>query len=125
MAFKRNTPADFWANVRKGPDCWTWKPGLDAYGAARATVDGVQELAHRVAYRLTHDDVPEGAIIRRTCNNRLCVNPDHAYDAACVAQANAIRQEYTQGGVSMAELGKRHGMSVYRVFRMVHAGGAA
>lgn len=38
---------------------------------------GEMEPAHRLAYRLTHGDIPEGATIEQTCGNSRCIEPEH------------------------------------------------
>jgi hypothetical protein len=35
------------------------------------------DLAHRVAYRLTVGEIPDGLTVDHLCRNRMCVNPDH------------------------------------------------
>ncbi len=35
------------------------------------------EYVHRTAYREAHGEIPKGAVVRHTCDNRWCVNPDH------------------------------------------------
>lgn len=35
------------------------------------------EYAHRTAYRNAFGEIPKGAVIRHSCDNRWCVNPDH------------------------------------------------
>jgi len=32
---------------------------------------------HRIIFEETHGKIPEGQRLRRVCNNRDCVNPDH------------------------------------------------
>lgn len=63
------------------PDgCWEW-------AAVRAGVYGQFQLAgrpnplrisaHRMAYELRHGPIPDGFLVRHTCDNRRCVRPDH------------------------------------------------
>ncbi len=72
-------PERFWSKVDKSGDCWIWKGARHrrtGYGCARGP-DGSQTQAHRVAFLLTKGPIPTGALVRHTCDVRLCVKPDH------------------------------------------------
>ena len=56
-------------------DCVSHKPGQDGY--PRARVDGKLDRTHRHVYRKFKGEIPDGMIVRHTCDNRLCCNPDH------------------------------------------------
>ena len=56
-------------------ECVSHKPGSDGY--PRARVDGVLDRTHRHTYRKFKGEIPSGMIVRHTCDNRLCCNPDH------------------------------------------------
>ena len=65
--------------VKRDDGCWTWTGvtqsngyGIFSYGSK---VTG-NRLAHRVAYELWKEPIPEGAWILHTCRHK-CVNPDH------------------------------------------------
>jgi hypothetical protein len=104
----------FWSHVDKigGPDaCWPWmltkvstKPGQD-YG--RVGWEGKLELAHRVAYLLTHGRWPDGDT-RHTCDNPPCCNPAHLIDGT--TQANVLdmfakgRKRHPKTGQVMSSL---------------------
>lgn len=73
----------FWNKVNKTPGCWEWTGHRlrEGYGRLRmgSRTDGTrrQELAHRVSYELHRGEIPPGLIVRHTCDNPSCVNPDH------------------------------------------------
>lgn len=79
--------ARFWSKVRvstKKP-CWLWTGGTS--GAEKYGVFHGQR-AHRVSYTLFNGPIPDGAVIRHTCDNPRCVNPHHLLTGT---QADNIR----------------------------------
>ena len=65
--------------------CWvsTLKPNPCGYTRFGSTGLGVAEvgerLFHRYSYRVYKGAIEAGKIICHTCNNKLCVNPNHLY----------------------------------------------
>lgn len=60
--------------------CWLWLGGITAGGYGVIHRGGGlpnQDMAHRVAYELYVEPIPEGLCIDHKCRNRLCVNPQH------------------------------------------------
>jgi hypothetical protein len=82
-ACRRPLVERFWEKVeRRGPwDCWPWLAGKYPSGYGQIWVEGKNELAHRVAYRLSIGPIPPGLTIdhvkARGCVRRDCCNPAH------------------------------------------------
>ena len=72
------TPKDleeiFWLLVDKPPnDCWEWLGDTYGSGYGRWRSEG----AHRTAYKMSAGPIPDGMLVLHSCDNRLCVRPDH------------------------------------------------
>jgi hypothetical protein len=69
----------FWSKVAKSDrgDCWpfTGAPARTGYGEIH--MGGRKEYVHRVSWRLAYGPIPSGRIVCHTCDNLLCVNPEH------------------------------------------------
>lgn len=70
----------FWekVDVRGDDECWPWIAyrSSEGYGVM-CDEYGKAARVHRIAYRLCVGSIPEGLLIRHTCDNPPCVNPRH------------------------------------------------
>ncbi len=76
-----NDQLRFWAKVdrRSENECWPWlgKPNNQGYGYfmyQRQTY-----IATRIMYFLHNAKDPNDLMVCHTCNNKMCVNPNHFY----------------------------------------------
>lgn len=72
---------EFWAKVDHGDPavCWPWKgaklpKGYGLFGIGKGCRSS---LAHRVAYIIGNGLIPRGLIVRHSCHNPSCCNPNH------------------------------------------------
>ena len=72
----------FWNKVHKTPTCWLWTACTLKGGYGLFLFEKKLQLAHRVAWKLTHtDQLPNGrdVSICHTCDTPACVRPSHLF----------------------------------------------
>ncbi len=74
---RRDLSDRFWAKVDKSGDCWVWTAALLKTGYGCLRINRKTTRAHRVAYELSVGPIPDGALLRHTCDNPRCVKPAH------------------------------------------------
>lgn len=57
--------------------CWLWLGRLDKDGYGSIVINNKLQRAHRASYFLLKGPVPDGLIVRHTCDFPPCINPDH------------------------------------------------
>ena len=128
------------ARTKADEKCLLWIGAKNSLGYGVVERSGVNRYVHRIIA-----DAPPGVIVRHTCDNPSCINPDHlllgtqaenvadAVQRGRIARGNAlpqsklsaelvksIRAEYASGGVSQSKLAAKYGvhqMSISRVVR--------
>lgn len=117
------------------------------YPSFQRIVNGCQTnlTLHRFIFQQANGSIPAGMVVRHSCDNTLCINVDHLLLGTrldnvrdCIsrgrntignkngsAKATAelvivIRKEHATGGVSYAELSRRHGLSACSISDIVN-----
>jgi hypothetical protein len=69
----------FWSRVEKDVSgCWHWHGSISTEsGYAQMLWEGRPQLAHRIAWQLTHGELPVGDTLMNKCGERTCVSPEH------------------------------------------------
>lgn len=113
----RGTP--FWDRVdKRAPDeCWPWLAGKHPKGYGQVTVDGRQVYAHRRAYELAVGPVPDGLVVRHSCDNPPCCNPTHLLVGT---QGDNVR-DAVERGRNHRPAGELHGQSKFSDALIVRA----
>ena len=99
---------------------WTGKLDKDGYGS-RGSRYG-ERRAHRHAYHLKHGPIPKGSVVRHTCDNPKCCNPDHLILGSHVdnIQDKVIRDRQAKGArIARAKLTEEMVLEI----RRLHASG--
>ena len=60
-----------------GDDCWLWTGTKTDAGYGTVVFKGERTTAHRIAYKLTKGEIPNGLVLMHKCDNRPCCNPAH------------------------------------------------
>jgi hypothetical protein len=78
MSRHKNTRKNIWAriNILSPNECWE-VVGKLRNGCGVIMIDYKNYYAHRIIYEEIFGSIPEGLLIRHTCNNRKCCNPNH------------------------------------------------
>lgn len=73
----QNFTTNFWSHVEKTETCWNWTASKMKGGYGKLRFNGKDYAAHRFAYEMTGNTIPDGMDLDHTCHNPACVRLDH------------------------------------------------
>lgn len=70
---------DFWTRleIKDKKECWPWKESLNKDGYGRIRFNGIQKMAHRIAYELHTGKNIDNFVLMHICDSPSCCNPNH------------------------------------------------
>lgn len=99
----------FYARISPEPNtgCWLWAHGVSGqrghqYGCFK---HGHTRSAHVASYLLHKGDIPHGMCVCHSCDQTLCVNPDHLFLGT---QKDNVRDCYSKGRGQKHQSAKTH-----------------
>lgn len=79
MKGRANTIEDVARRIRYSDDCWEWTGNLNGNGYGQVRYGGRMRPTHRLAWELAHGPIPPGLWVLHTCDNRVCMRPEHLW----------------------------------------------
>ena len=69
----------FFNKVNKTDGCWIWtgKIGTDGYGRFKISAHKWKLTVHRISYFIHNKFINSNLLVRHSCDNPVCVNPEH------------------------------------------------
>lgn len=57
--------------------CWVWSGSQETFGHGNTKIGGKNQKVHRIVYQHHNGEIPVSVLVRHTCDNPPCVNPEH------------------------------------------------
>lgn len=97
----------FWSHVERSDDpkaCWPWLACLDRHGYGMVRIRTVIAGAHQVAFMLNGNLLNKGCVVRHSCDNPPCCNPNHLLAGTYADNsADMVKRERSKKGSKLPQ----------------------
>jgi hypothetical protein len=83
-----------WSTPEPSTGCWLWMRGAGSGGYGTISVGGKTVRTNRASYEAFYGPIPEGLFVLHSCDQKLCVNPEHL---SADTRGENTRQAYARG----------------------------
>ncbi len=114
----------FWSKVdiKTEDECWEWKASKNSAGRGTFYLNGHLINASRAAWILTYGEISNSGIVCHTCDNLLCVNPNHLYlGSHCDNSTDRSTRNPTPPEISGYRKAKLYSGEVWLIRRLLEA----
>lgn len=114
---KKFTVEQFWKRIKIKDvnECWDWLSSLDTSGYGQLTISYQNQRAHRIAWEITHGEIPKDKMVLHKCNNKKCCNPNHLYIGDHANNMTDLASTHRQG---ISTGGKLYSGEIYLIRKL-------
>ena len=85
-------------------DCWNWNKSCSSSGYGQLTEDNKYWNAHVYSFTCNGGKLLEGEVVRHTCNNTKCCNPNHLISGTHTQNYEDSREAHLVGSSKLRKI---------------------
>lgn len=104
----------FMGHVPPESGCWAWPMSTDTYGYGIVYISSGgtrrRAKAHRLSYQMHNGPIPDGLVVRHSCDNPRCCQPQHLLVGTMADNTGDMlsRKRHSHGSSHNVPRGERH-----------------